>query len=108
MLEEFLNKALEAEMDDHLDENKGNGGKDLLGMYVSQSEGANFWPGVLTDLKLVYQAETLEKAEMGLENIAAKWNEKYPIVVRSWKVDDAAGKLVLNRSAAMHKVRGSF
>ncbi len=27
------------------------GFKDLLGMYVSQSEGANFWLGVLTDLK---------------------------------------------------------
>jgi transposase-like protein len=27
------------------------GFKDLLGMYVSQNEGANFWLGVLTDLK---------------------------------------------------------
>ncbi|AFD07808.1 IS256 family transposase [Solitalea canadensis] len=27
------------------------GKKELLGMYVSQSEGANFWLGVLTDLK---------------------------------------------------------
>ena len=27
------------------------GFKDLLGMYVSQSEGANFWLGVLMDLK---------------------------------------------------------
>ena len=28
MLEEFLNKALDAEMDEHIAENKGNGGKD--------------------------------------------------------------------------------
>ena len=28
-----------------------DGGKDLLGMYVSQSEGANFWLSVLTDLQ---------------------------------------------------------
>jgi transposase-like protein len=28
-----------------------NGKKDVLGMYVSQSEGANFWLGVITDLK---------------------------------------------------------
>ncbi len=28
-----------------------NGHKDLLGMYVSQSEGANFWLSVLTDLQ---------------------------------------------------------
>jgi transposase-like protein len=27
------------------------GKKDVLGMYVSQSEGANFWLGVITDLK---------------------------------------------------------
>ena len=120
------------------------GFKDLLGMYVPQSEGANFWLGVLTDLKnrgvkdiliayidgqkgfpdainavfpetdvqlcivhqirnslkyvasknqkefladlkLAYQAKTLEKAVMELESLAAKWNEKYPIVVRSWQ-----------------------
>lgn len=28
MLDEFLNKALDAKMEDHLAENKGNGGKD--------------------------------------------------------------------------------
>lgn len=28
-----------------------DGHKDVLGMYVSQSEGANFWLGVITDLK---------------------------------------------------------
>ena len=28
MLENFLNRALDAEMEDHLAENKGNGGKD--------------------------------------------------------------------------------
>jgi putative transposase len=30
---------------------KEDGRKDVLGMYVSQSEGANFWLGVITDLK---------------------------------------------------------
>lgn len=119
-----------------------HGFKDLLGMYVSQSEGANFRLGVLTDLKnrgvkdilvacvdglkgfpdainavfpdtdvqlcvvhqirnslkyvasknrkefladltLVYRAATLEKAETELQNLAVKWNGKYPIVVRS-------------------------
>lgn len=29
-----------------------DGRKEVLGMYVSQSEGANFWLGVITDLKL--------------------------------------------------------
>src|ERR1700686_5172691 len=28
-----------------------DGKKDVLGMYVSHSEGANFWLGVITDLK---------------------------------------------------------
>jgi transposase-like protein len=28
-----------------------NGHKDLLGMYISRSEGANFWLSVLTDLQ---------------------------------------------------------
>lgn len=118
--------------------------KDLLGMYASQSEGANFWPNVLTDLrnrgvkdiliacvdglkgfpdtinavflqtdtqlcivhqirnslkyiasknqkefladlKLVYQAATLEKAETEPSNLDTKWGEKYPIVIRSWQ-----------------------
>lgn len=27
------------------------GRKELLGMYISKSEGANFWLGVLTDLQ---------------------------------------------------------
>lgn len=121
-----------------------HGFKDLLGMYVSQSEGANFRLGVLTDLKnrgvkdilvacvdglkgfpeainavfpdtdvqlcvvhqirnslkyvasknrkefladlkLVYRAATLEKTETEPQNLAVKWNGKYPIVVRSWR-----------------------
>jgi len=28
-----------------------DGRKEVLGMYASQSEGANFWLGVITDLK---------------------------------------------------------
>ena len=120
------------------------GRKDLLGMYVSQSEGANFWLSVLTDLqnrgvkdiliacvdgltgfpdaiqsvfpktdvqlcivhqirnsikyvgsksqkeflqdlKLVYGAQTKERAETELDNLAAKWGEQYPIVIKSWR-----------------------
>ena len=121
-----------------------NGRKDLLGMYVSHSEGANFWLGVLTDLqnrgvrdiliacvdglsgfpyaigsvfpdtdvqlcivhqirnsmkyagsknqkeflrdlKLVYAADTKEKAETELDNLEEKWGELYPIVIKSWR-----------------------
>lgn len=121
-----------------------DGRKDLLGMYVSQSEGANFWLGVLTDLqnrgvrdilvacvdglagfpdaiqsvfpkadvqlcvvhqirnsvkyvasknqkafladlKLVYAAQTKEKAETELDNLEGKWGGQYPIVIKSWR-----------------------
>lgn len=120
------------------------GRKDLLGMYVSHSEGANFWLSVLTDLqnrgvkdiliacvdgltgfpdaiqsvfpntdvqlcivhqirnsvkyvasknqkafladlKLVYAANTLESAEMAMDELELKWGEQYPIVIKSWR-----------------------
>lgn len=121
-----------------------SGHKDVLGMYLSESEGANFWLQVLTDLnnrglqdiliactdnlkgfseailsvfpkteiqtciihqirnslkyvaskdqklfmaglKLVYRADTKEAAEMELDNLSEKWEEKYPIVIKSWR-----------------------
>lgn len=121
-----------------------NGYKDLIGMYVSESEGANFWLSVLTDLKnrgvediliacidnlkgfsqainsifphteiqscivhqirnslkyvaskdqkefmkdlkLVYQATTIDLAELELNNLADKYEKKYPIVIKSWQ-----------------------
>ncbi len=120
------------------------GRKEILGLYFSESEGANFWLSVLTelqnrgvediliaaidnlkgfaeainsiypacevqtciihqirnsikyvaskeqksfmsDLKLVYKAETKAVAEMELENLATKWGNKYPIVIKSWQ-----------------------
>lgn len=121
-----------------------HGHKELLGMYVSQSEGANFWLSVLTDLqnrgvkdiliacidnlngfpaaintvfplteiqtcivhqirnslkyvaskdqkafmkdlKPVYQAETLDLAELRLEELDEKWGQKYEKVLESWR-----------------------
>jgi putative transposase len=118
--------------------------KELMGMYVSQSEGANFWLSVLTDLqnrgvkdiliacidnlngfpqaintvfpqteiqtcivhqirnslkyvaskdqkafmkdlKPVYQAETLELAELRLDELEEKWGKKYEKVLESWR-----------------------
>ena len=120
------------------------GQKEILGMYVAESEGSRFWLNVLThlqqrglkdiliacidnlngfseaiaaifphtriqscivhqirnslkyvpskqqkdfltDLKQVYQAQTLELAELRLEEFSASWESKYPIVVRSWQ-----------------------
>lgn len=121
-----------------------SGMKEVLGMYVSESEGANFWLQVLTDLhnrglkdiliactdnltgfteaihsvypkaevqscivhqirnslkyvaskdqkvfmadlKKVYRADTKDLAEMELLGLSEKWQNKYPIVIRSWE-----------------------
>lgn len=40
---------------------------------------------VLKDLKLVYQAQTLEAAEQALEAFERAWGEQYPMAVRSWR-----------------------
>jgi len=120
------------------------GKKEVLGLYISENEGANFWLQVLTDLqnrgvadiliacidglkgfpeaiesifpqtevqlcvvhqirnsikyvgsknqkefiidlKKVYKAATKEMAETELDNLEKKWNEKYPIVIKSWR-----------------------
>jgi len=118
--------------------------KELLGLYLSESEGAHHWLSVLTDLhnrgvqdiliacvdglkgfpeaiesiypktevqhciihqirnsleyvasknqkafmadlKCVYKAVTLSAAESALEDLEAKWGDKYPIVIKSWR-----------------------
>src|SRR5690625_1302318 len=121
-----------------------NGYKQVLGSYISESEGANFWLQVLTDLqnrglediliactdnlngfteailsvypkaevqscivhqirnslkyvaskdqkafmkdlKRVYKADTLDMAELALDELADTWRSKYPIVIDSWR-----------------------
>jgi putative transposase len=120
------------------------GKKELLGLYLSESEGAHHWLSVLTDLhnrgvqdiliacvdglkgfpeaiesiypktevqhciihqirnsmkyvasknqkafmadlKCVYKAVTLSAAEAALDDLEAKWGDKYPIVIKSWR-----------------------
>jgi len=120
------------------------GKKELLGLYLSDSEGAHHWLSVLTDLnnrgvkdiliccvdglkgfpeaiatiypeteiqhcvihqirnsvkyvasknqkafmadlKCVYKAATLNAAETALDELDAKWGEKYPMVIKSWR-----------------------
>ena len=120
------------------------GYKQVLGCYVSESEGANFWLQVLSDmqnrglsdiliactdnltgfkeaiesiypkadvqscivhqirnslkyvaskdqkefmrdLKRVYRADTKDLAELALEELADRWEAKYPIVIQSWQ-----------------------
>ena len=120
------------------------GHKEVLGLYISENEGANFWLQVLTDLsnrgivdiliacidglkgfpeaietifpktevqlcvvhqirnslryvgsknqkefmvdlKRVYKAANKDLAESELDKLEAKWNDKYPIVIKSWR-----------------------
>lgn len=120
------------------------GRKEILGLYISENEGANFWLQVLTDisnrgvkdiliacidglkgfpeaietifpktevqlcvvhqirnslryvgsknqkefmvdLKRVYKAVNKDLAEAELDNLENKWNNKYPIVIKSWR-----------------------
>lgn len=120
------------------------GKKELLGLYLSDQEGAHHWLSVLTDLhnrgvkdilitcvdglkgfpeaiesiypnteiqhcvihqirnsmkyvasknqkafmadlKCVYKAATLNAAEIALDELAAKWDDKYPMVIKSWR-----------------------
>ena len=120
------------------------GRKEVLGLYISENEGANFWLQVLTDisnrgvkdiliacvdglkgfpeaietifpntevqlcvvhqirnslryvgsknqkefmtdLKRVYKATNKDLAESELDTLENKWNDKYPIVIKSWR-----------------------
>ncbi len=120
------------------------GRKEILGLYISENEGANFWLQVLTDLsnrgvhdiliacidglkgfpeaienifpatevqlciihqirnslkyvgsnnqkefmadlKRVYKATNKDLAESELDVLEDKWNDKYPIVIKSWR-----------------------
>jgi putative transposase len=120
------------------------GRKEVLGLYLSENEGANFWLQVLTDLsnrgindiliacvdglkgfpeaietifpatevqlcvvhqirnslryvgsknqkefmvdlKRVYKASNKGLAESELDKLEDKWNDKYPIVIKSWR-----------------------
>lgn len=120
------------------------GKKELLGLYLSDQEGAHHWLSVLTDLnnrgvndiliacvdglkgfpeaiesiypnteiqhcvihqirhsmkyvasknqkafmadlKCVYKAATLNAAESALDELEARWGDKYPMVIKSWR-----------------------
>ena len=122
------------------------GAKELLGLWVGETEGAKFWLSVLTelknrgvqdiliaavdglkgfpeaietvypktqtqvcivhmvrnslrfvpwkerkavaaDLRRIYSAPTIEAAEQALEDFGAKWDDRFPLITRSWKAN---------------------
>lgn len=136
---QVINKAIYLALGVNLE-----GHKELLGMWLSENEGAKFWLGILTelqsrgvqdiliacvdglkgfpdaiqtvypqtqiqlcivhmvrnavkyvpwkdykavtaDLKRIYQAATEEAALQALEEFAARWDNKYPQISRSWR-----------------------
>lgn len=58
-----------------------SGYKDLIGMYVSESEGANFWLSVLTDLKSRGLKDILIASIDNLNGFAEAISSVYPDVV---------------------------
>lgn len=60
------------------------GQKELLGMWLSETEGAKFWLNVLTDLKKIYQSATEDEALLALEPFSDRWDSQYPQISRSW------------------------
>jgi len=39
----------------------------------------------MKDLKQVYQALTLEEAELAFEGFKEEWGKKYPIIIKTWE-----------------------
>lgn len=39
----------------------------------------------VTDMKPIYQAATIQEAELALDDLDAKWGQKYPHAIQSWK-----------------------
>ena len=65
-----------------------NGDKELLGLWVAQTEGAKFWLQVVTELKKRGVQDIFiacEEAEMRLAESDAKWGADYPSIMQSWQ-----------------------
>jgi transposase-like protein len=39
----------------------------------------------MADLKGIYRAVTLAAAERTLDELEARWGDKYPMVIKSWR-----------------------
>ncbi len=55
--------------------------------YSLKYVGSKYQKEFMSDLKRVYKAPTKSVAEDALEDLSAKWGEKYPMVINSWKTN---------------------
>lgn len=105
LLKSFLDSALEAELDIHLDAEERldnlNGFPAAIGTVFSQAEiqpcvvhqirnslkyvASKDQKTFMADLKPVYKSDTLEQAELRLDDLEAKWGKKYEKVIESWR-----------------------
>ena len=60
---------------------------------------------VVRDLKEIYHAETLERAEAALLRFGEKWNEKYPAIYALWERNWANIVTIFNYPAEIRKVK---
>ena len=58
----------------------------------------------MADLKTVYQAETIDKAERALGRLEQKWGAKYPKVIESWRRNWSNLSLFFGYSKMIRKV----
>ena len=89
---------------------KKDGFKEILGMWMAETDSASFWMSTLADLKArgvediliactdnlkgftdaikdVYAASNRDAAEHALAGFAAKWEQKYKHAILSWKTN---------------------
>jgi transposase-like protein len=63
------------------------GKTELIGSWLSESEGAKFWHSCLTDLQKIDQTASVPEAETELEHPSTKCDAKYPTIWKQWKLD---------------------
>jgi putative transposase len=72
--------------------------------YSLQFVGYKERKGVATDLKAIYHAPTEEAAQLALQDFAAKWEAKYPLIVKSWRANWERITPMFGYPAALRKI----
>src|SRR5829696_5992456 len=69
-----------------------DGEKEVLGLWIEQTEGAKFWLKVVNDrkailpaIKAIYRAENADMALVRLEEFEDEWGKRYPAIGQAWR-----------------------